>query len=170
MPSATRKMKASRGSDGSAPSNPRRRSKAKALAPSAAANDTITVTISTSGATTARSSSPRITSTTSRTRGMTTLRSRADALARSRLWALWPPTTASAPSTAWTLSRSRSMAARSSGLSGAPSRVAWSWTSSAVWPAGRTSATPSVPRAAASTWSAWPALAMTVVCWPVPDG
>ena len=59
----------------------------------------------------ARSSSAKMISTTSSTSGMITLRSWVAYRSTSRLIALAPPTLASAPGTAPTLARTRSMVA-----------------------------------------------------------
>ena len=61
------------------------------------------------GATSARSSSPRMTNTTTRMSGMTRFRSCADARLTSRLIAVVPPTSALAPGTACTADRTRSI-------------------------------------------------------------
>ena len=74
--------------------------------PRVATNDSTTVAISSSGASSARSSRARITAMTTSTTGMITFRSRVAASEVSTLIAVKPPTTASAPGTACTASRS----------------------------------------------------------------
>ena len=76
MPSATRNTNTNSGIDTSAPANENRWRNASADRPSAVVKDSTTVPISTSGATTARSSSARMISTTSSTSGMIKFRSR----------------------------------------------------------------------------------------------
>ncbi len=102
------------------PLNPRIVSKTNTLPPKAAAKETITVAISTSGATIARSSSPRTIRTTASTSGITTFSSRLVVTSVSRCSALGPPTIASAPFTACTAVRTRLMVSYSAGVSGAP--------------------------------------------------
>ena len=69
-PERDQEDEASSGSVGSTPAKPKMWSETKMPIPSAAAKDRITETISSSGATTARSSTIRITNTTSRVSGM----------------------------------------------------------------------------------------------------
>ena len=64
MPSATRNTNTNSGNEVSAPPKLNTWVKTKALTPSAAAKDSTTVTISTIGATIARSSRPRMMNTT----------------------------------------------------------------------------------------------------------
>ena len=109
MPSATRNTKTNSGNEVSAPPKPKTWSKTSALTPSAATNDSTTVAISISGATIARSSSARMRNTTTRTTGMIRFRSCAAARWTSRLIAVLPPTSASAPGTACTAARTRSI-------------------------------------------------------------
>ena len=80
--------------------------------------------MSMTGATSARSSSMRITNTTARMTGMIRLRSCAAARWTSRLTAVLPPTRASAPGTACTAARAASMVAYAAWLSGAEVSVA----------------------------------------------
>ena len=119
MPSATRNTNTNSGNEVSAPPKSNTWSKNSALTPSAAANDSTTVAISMTGATSARSSSARMTNTTTRTIGMIRFRSCAAARWTSRLTAVLPPTSASAPGTACTAARTRSMVAYAAWLSGA---------------------------------------------------
>ena len=95
----------------SAPPKPKTWLKKKALTPRAAAKDSTTVAVRISDATSARSSSARMMSTTGRISGMIRLRSCAEARFTSRLIAVVPPTLASAPGTACTADRTRSMVA-----------------------------------------------------------
>ena len=107
----------------SAPPKPNTWLKTRALTPSAAANESTTVASKISGATSARSSTPRITSTTPRISGMIRLRSCSAARCTSRLIAVFPPTLASAPGTACTAARARSIVADAAWLSGGAVRV-----------------------------------------------
>jgi hypothetical protein len=75
----------------SAPPKPNRWLKKKALTPSAAANDSTTVAVRISGATSARSSSMRMMNTTARMSEMMTLRSCADVRSTSRALAVAAP-------------------------------------------------------------------------------
>ena len=102
----------------SAPPKPNTWLKKNALTPSAAANDSTTVAVRISGATSARNSSMRMISTTARMSGMMRLRSCADARATSRLTAVAPPTRALAPGTACTAARTRSIVSYAAWLSG----------------------------------------------------
>ena len=111
MPSATRKMNANSGNAGSAFAKWNTWLKKTALTPSAAANDSTTVAIRISGATSARSTIARTIRITSSTSGMIRLRSCREASCTSRLTADWPPTSASAPGTAPTACRIRWMVA-----------------------------------------------------------
>jgi hypothetical protein len=83
--------------------------KKNALTPRAAAKESTTVAVRINGATSARSNSPRMTSTTTRMSGTMRLRSCAEARSTSSAVAVTPPTRASAPGTAWTADRTRSM-------------------------------------------------------------
>ena len=76
MPSATRNTNANSGIELSAPANPNTYLKNTAERPSEPKYDRMTVPISSTGATTARSSRARMISTTTSTSGMITLRSR----------------------------------------------------------------------------------------------
>ena len=84
MPSATRNTKANSGNPGSDPAKPKTYSKSSAEMPSAAPNDSTTVAIRMSGASSARSRPMRISSTTSSTSGMITQLSRTEAILVSR--------------------------------------------------------------------------------------
>src|SRR5215471_16277793 len=129
MPRATRNTNTNSGNEVSAPPKLNTLSKNSALTPSVAANDSTTVAMSITGATSARSSRARMTNTTSRTIGMIRFRSCADARCTSRLTAVLPPTIALAPGMACTASRVRSIVAYAAWLSGAAvsvaSRYAW---------------------------------------------
>lgn len=124
MPRATRKTKTKSGNAVSSPSKPKRCRKASALTPSAAAKDSTTVPISTSGAIRARSSRARITSTTTRITGMSSSLSRRAALLASTIVAVPPPTLASAPGTACRVVRARATVSLAAWLSGAAVVVA----------------------------------------------
>jgi hypothetical protein len=89
------------------------------LAPSAAVNESTTVASRITGATIARSNSARITTTTSSTSGMITLRSWFTARSMSTNVAVVPPTSASASGTACTDARTRSTVAAAAGESAA---------------------------------------------------
>src|SRR5436305_1710369 len=97
MPSATRNTKANSGKPGSAPAKWNTCSNTSALTPSAAPKDSSTVRISSTGATSARSSSARTTRMTASTIGMIRFRSCRDAWSVSYCTAAWPPTRPSAP-------------------------------------------------------------------------
>ena len=84
MPRATRNTKANNGNDGSEPAKPKTYLNSRAEMPSAAPNERITVPTRISGATIARSSPIKISSTTTRTIGMITTLSRFDAILVSR--------------------------------------------------------------------------------------
>src|SRR5918994_1264949 len=90
MPSATRNTKTNSGNDESAPPKPKTYLKISALIPSAAAKDSTTVPISSTGASTERSSTMRISSTTTSTIGTIRLRSCLAAFCRSMLIAVAP--------------------------------------------------------------------------------
>ena len=77
------------------------------------------------GATIARSSSAKITNTSTRIIGMIMFRSWSAALAMSRFTAVLPPTSAAAPGTAWTAVLTRSIVLKAAGLSGAVVSVPW---------------------------------------------
>ena len=94
MPSATRNAYTSSGKVVSAPPKPKTWVKKKALTPSAAANDSTTVAVRISGATSARSRMAKITNTTARISGRTSVLSCAAARATSRLIAVSPPASA----------------------------------------------------------------------------
>src|SRR5215470_14642589 len=119
MPRATRNTNTNSGKEVSAPPNPNTWLKKKALTPRAAANDSTTVAVRITGATSARSNNARITSTTTRMSGMMRFRSCADARATSRLIAVLPPTSALAPGTACTAERTRSIVLYAAWVSGA---------------------------------------------------
>src|SRR6516162_3386417 len=97
MPRATRNTYTSSGKEVSAPPKPNTWSKKNALTPSAAANDSTTVAVRISGATSARSKIARMTNTTARISGSSSLLSWVAARATSRLTAVWPPTRAWPP-------------------------------------------------------------------------
>ena len=78
MPSATRKMKTNSGASAPIPGKSKTYSKKKAPSPSAAPNESTTVPIRTSGATTARRSATRMRNTSSSAIGTITRLSRAD--------------------------------------------------------------------------------------------
>ena len=84
MPRATRNTNANSGNPGSDPAKPKTYSKSRAEMPSAAPKESTTVAIRISGATSARSSPMRISSTTTRTSGMITQLSRSEAILVSR--------------------------------------------------------------------------------------
>ncbi len=92
--------------------------------PSAAANDRITVPMSSSGAIRARSSTQRISSTTTSTSGMISTLSCVVALSMSSRAAVPPPTRASASGTACTASRTRSTVCLAASLSAGAVMVA----------------------------------------------
>ncbi len=123
MPSATRNTNTNSGSEVSAPAKPNTCLNSSALRPRAAVNDSTTVAIRTSGATTARSSSIRIRNTTSSTTGMISRLSEDAARAVSSTIAVPPPTWASAPGTACTASRTRSTVSLAAWLSGGSASV-----------------------------------------------
>src|SRR5215467_11253348 len=118
MPRATRNTYTSSGKVVSAPPKPNTWSKKNALTPRAAANDSTTVAVRISGATSARSKIARMTSTTPRISGNSSLLSCAEARLTSRMTAVWPPTRAWPPGTACTLERTRSMVLYAAWLSG----------------------------------------------------
>ena len=91
MSSATRNTKTNSGIPVSAPAKPNTCLKNSAEMPRAEANDSTTVAISTSGATIARSSRPRMRNTTPRISGMSRSRSWAAAVSTSLLIAVPPP-------------------------------------------------------------------------------
>jgi len=155
--------------------------------PSVAANESTTVTMSSSGATNARSSTASTTRITASTIGMITTRSRLDASETSRLIALKPPTFASAPGVACTVERGRCTVSYAAGESGAEASVASIRTSppstpggadpdgsppSPPPPAGRNaaSATPGVCFTTDSTWSAAASRTMITAGLPTPAG
>ena len=109
--------------------------------PSAAAKDTITETISSSGATSERSSTIRIANTTSSVSGMISLLSRVADTRRSYSCAVGPPTSVSAPPACSAISRSRGIVSIVDEAYGSPLKVTWSWTPASPRPTGRTSAT-----------------------------
>ncbi len=109
MPSPTRNTNAYSGSDGSIPAKPKTTSKTTRLKPSDAAKESTTVAISSSGATTARSSRMRIRNTTVSAIGGIRMLSRAAAVRTSRSIADGPPTSTSSPPASFTATRSGSM-------------------------------------------------------------
>ena len=99
-------MNANSGNDGSTPAKPKITSKITSEIPSAAANDRITVPISSSGATSDRSSRIRIEKTTTSAIGMITFVSRAAAWRTSYSTADGPPTSMSSPPASFAAARS----------------------------------------------------------------
>ena len=100
--------------------------------PSAAAKDTITETISSSGATSERSSTIRITNTTSSVSGMISLLSRVADTRRSYSCAVGPPTSVFAPPACLTdLAQLRDRVQRRRTRTGRPCRSTASWTPAA---------------------------------------
>src|SRR6266540_3253727 len=170
MPSATRNTNTNSGNEVSAPAQPKTWSNTSALIPSAAPKDSTTVAISTSGATSARSSNARITNTTASTIGMITFRSRVEARWMSRLIALPPPTLASAPGTACTAARTRSTVAYAAAESAGSVRVPSTYARSPFTTGSVTSVTPSLPASAARTCAAACALPITTTGDPAPAG
>ena len=128
MPRATRNTNTNNGQDAAVPSKPRTCSKISPLMPTAAPYESTTVRSRHTGATIARSSTHRISSTTASTSGMTTLLSRVAASFMSSQTAVWPPTTASAPETECTAARTRSIVPRAAVESAWSTKVAASRT------------------------------------------
>ncbi len=138
--------------------------------PSAAAYDSTTVAISTSGAVTARSSTARISSTTPSTSGMIARLSFPAARPASSTTAVLPPTLASAPGTACTAARTRSTVSLAAWLSGGSVRVARNSACPSWRTGGVVADTPAVAPVAARTAGA-PAPVETIVSGaPVPPG
>ena len=109
-------MKAKVGSDASTPRSPSTSMKKKTDSPSVPKNDATTVAMSTIGATTARSSTPRMIAMTSSATGTITRMSRSAASLKSDCTALPAPTSASTPGGS-SSSRSRSVSTRASAAS-----------------------------------------------------
>src|SRR2546423_7691507 len=118
-------MNASNGSDASTPLKLKTYSNTSTPAPNAAANDRITVPISTSGTTRARRSRLRITNTTSSTSGAISLKSRVAAEFTSSCTAVGPPTRAPGPAAAFTFARSVVMASWAVMLYGSSFSTTW---------------------------------------------
>ncbi len=123
--------------------------------PRAAANDSTTVPISSSGAIRARSRTQRISRTTARTSGMIRMLSWVVASSMSSRAAVPPPTWASASGTACTASRTRSTVCFAASLSAGAVIVASNstWPSKAGFvPSGRPREVGTTPRVSATAW------------------
>src|SRR6266851_6211117 len=170
MPSATRNTKTNNGIEVSAAAKPNTCLKNSEEIPSAEPKDSTTVAMSTSGATIARSSRPRMMSTTPRISGMSRFLSCAAALSTSLLMAVPPPTFASAPWMACTVVRILSTSVYAPWLSGDDVIVACRKALPSLVAGGVTDAMPGVPASAALTSPALDAVEITSTGSPEPAG
>src|ERR1700722_5572618 len=170
MPRATRNTKTNSDTEVSAPAKPNTCAKNSEEMPSAAAKDSTTVAMSMSGATIARSSSPKMMSTTPRISGMSKSRSCVAALSTSLLMAVPPPTLASAPGIACTVARILSTSVYAVGLSGGAVIVACRKDRPSLVTAGVTDAMPGVAASAFLTCPALDTVEITSTGSPEPAG
>ena len=175
MPSATRNTNANSGTAGSAPGKLNTWLKTNADTPRAAPKDSTVATVSSSAATSDRSSRMRTSSTAPRITGMINRRSLANVSTVSIWMAVLPPTRIWSPYSGMACSASRTArtAFSASSLSDWADRVAWIWTSP-LTTSGRAPADCGPAPAAVSTagWPEMPSTPATVstTCWADASG